>query len=252
MNTDQQKNSPMAFAELFRDDLLRALSTHCKSVWKAGAMPADHIAEAMSDPFHAIFSFEGSLNGDLHLKLAANDAHVLASALLGQVSKVMGDAQRDALTEFLDAALPGFCESAAASHGIFTASLTVTSSPSPDALEAHTFMLADAHGVEVRLQLLLASDLAASLAKQVLARQVEPRRPIAAVEVPVTPMPYQPVPTEPVNLDLVLDVELNVTLRFGQRKLTLREVLELTSGAVIELDRQVEEPVELLLDAKRS
>lgn len=52
------------------------------------------------------------------------------------------------------------------------------------------------------------------------------------------------------NLDLVLDVELDVTLRFGQRLLTLREVLDLTSGSVIELDRQVEEPVELLLEGK--
>lgn len=52
------------------------------------------------------------------------------------------------------------------------------------------------------------------------------------------------------NLDLVLDVELNVTLRFGQRLMSLREVLDLTSGSVIELDRQVDEPVELLLDGK--
>jgi flagellar motor switch protein FliN/FliY len=52
------------------------------------------------------------------------------------------------------------------------------------------------------------------------------------------------------NLQLVMDVELNVTLRFGQRQLALREVLELTSGSVIELDRQVEEPVELLLEGK--
>ncbi|QMV17513.1 flagellar motor switch protein FliN [Granulicella sp. 5B5] len=52
------------------------------------------------------------------------------------------------------------------------------------------------------------------------------------------------------NLDLILDVELRVTMRFGQRLMTLREVLDLTSGAVIELDRQVEEPVELLLDGK--
>ncbi len=55
---------------------------------------------------------------------------------------------------------------------------------------------------------------------------------------------------ESMNLDLVMDVELNVTLRFGQRQLTLREVLELTTGSVVELDRQIEEPVELLLDGK--
>jgi flagellar motor switch protein FliN/FliY len=53
---------------------------------------------------------------------------------------------------------------------------------------------------------------------------------------------------DPVNLDLVMDVELSVTLRFGQRQLTLREVMDLTSGSVVELDRQVEEPVELLLN----
>jgi flagellar motor switch protein FliN len=54
----------------------------------------------------------------------------------------------------------------------------------------------------------------------------------------------------PANLKLVMDVELNVSLRFGQRQLPLREVLELSSGSVIELDRMVDEPVELLLDGK--
>jgi len=52
------------------------------------------------------------------------------------------------------------------------------------------------------------------------------------------------------NLDIVMDVELNVTLRFGQRQLALREVLELNSGSVVELDRQVDEPVELVLDGR--
>jgi flagellar motor switch protein FliN/FliY len=57
-------------------------------------------------------------------------------------------------------------------------------------------------------------------------------------------------PAHPANLKLVMDVELSVTLRFGRRQLPLREVLELGSGSVIELDRMVDEPVELLLDGK--
>ena len=52
------------------------------------------------------------------------------------------------------------------------------------------------------------------------------------------------------NLNLILNVELDVTMRFGQRLMSLREVLDLTSGAVVELDRQVDDPVELLLDGK--
>lgn len=45
----------------------------------------------------------------------------------------------------------------------------------------------------------------------------------------------------------VLDVPLTVTLRFGQRQLTLRELLELNTGSLVELDQQVEEPVQLML-----
>jgi len=52
------------------------------------------------------------------------------------------------------------------------------------------------------------------------------------------------------NLDLLLDVPLSVTLRFGQRRMPLREVLQLSSGAVIELDRQAEDAVDLLLDER--
>jgi flagellar motor switch protein FliN len=56
--------------------------------------------------------------------------------------------------------------------------------------------------------------------------------------------PYEP------NLDLLLGVNLNLTLRFGQRVLPMREILELNAGAIIELDREVEEPAELLLGDK--
>jgi flagellar motor switch protein FliN/FliY len=52
------------------------------------------------------------------------------------------------------------------------------------------------------------------------------------------------------NLDLLMDVELGVTLRFGSRNMLLRDILELGAGAVVELDRRVEEPVELLLDGR--
>jgi flagellar motor switch protein FliN len=52
------------------------------------------------------------------------------------------------------------------------------------------------------------------------------------------------------NLDLLRDVELEVTLRFGERIMLLRDILELDEGSVVELDRQVEEPVDLLLDGK--
>ena len=52
------------------------------------------------------------------------------------------------------------------------------------------------------------------------------------------------------NIDLLLAVHLNLTLRFGQRALPLREILDLNAGAIIELDQEVEEPADLLLGDK--
>ncbi|HEY3768460.1 MAG TPA: flagellar motor switch protein FliN [Candidatus Angelobacter sp.] len=49
------------------------------------------------------------------------------------------------------------------------------------------------------------------------------------------------------NLDLLLDVELQVSIRFGRRQMLLRDVLDLSSGAMVELDRRVRDPIELLL-----
>ena len=44
-----------------------------------------------------------------------------------------------------------------------------------------------------------------------------------------------------------MDAELDVTLRFGKKSMLLREIMELDAGAVVELDRRVQEPVDLLL-----
>jgi flagellar motor switch protein FliN/FliY len=57
-------------------------------------------------------------------------------------------------------------------------------------------------------------------------------------------------PAGPANLDLLWGVHLGVVLRFGRRHMSLREILDFCAGTVIELDQQVEEPVDLLLDGR--
>lgn len=52
------------------------------------------------------------------------------------------------------------------------------------------------------------------------------------------------------TLDLLMDVRLALSMRFGSRRLLLREVLDLSPGAVVELDRRIQEPVDLLLDGR--
>jgi flagellar motor switch protein FliN/FliY len=52
------------------------------------------------------------------------------------------------------------------------------------------------------------------------------------------------------KLGMLMDVELEATLRFGGRRMLLKDILDLCAGSVVELNQQVQEPVELLLDGK--
>ena len=52
------------------------------------------------------------------------------------------------------------------------------------------------------------------------------------------------------NVDLLMDVELEVTLCFGESQMQLQDIIALNSGSVVELDRQIDEPVELLVCGK--
>ena len=49
------------------------------------------------------------------------------------------------------------------------------------------------------------------------------------------------------NVSWLCDIELDATLQFGSREMPLREVLELGPGDVVELDRHVSEPVDLVV-----
>ena len=48
--------------------------------------------------------------------------------------------------------------------------------------------------------------------------------------------------------DLLLDVELPVSVSFGRASLQIKDALKLTTGSVVELDRAVNEPVDVLVN----
>lgn len=52
------------------------------------------------------------------------------------------------------------------------------------------------------------------------------------------------------NLDMLLDIPLTVTVELGRTKQTVEEILELTSGSIIELDKLAGEPVDVLVNSK--
>lgn len=52
------------------------------------------------------------------------------------------------------------------------------------------------------------------------------------------------------NLDLILDVPLDLSVVLGRSKRTIKEILSLSTGSVVELDKLTEEPLEILLNGK--
>lgn len=51
-------------------------------------------------------------------------------------------------------------------------------------------------------------------------------------------------------MDLLLDVELPVSISFGKTCLPLRDVLKLTTGSIVELNRTASDPVDVLVNQR--
>jgi flagellar motor switch protein FliN len=52
------------------------------------------------------------------------------------------------------------------------------------------------------------------------------------------------------KLDIIMDVELPIVVRLGEAELTLEEVIALRAGSIIELNKQVDDPAELMVNNK--
>ncbi len=50
------------------------------------------------------------------------------------------------------------------------------------------------------------------------------------------------------SMDLLLDVELPVIVSFGRAQLMLKDVIKLTTGSIVELNRALSEPVEVIVN----
>jgi flagellar motor switch protein FliN/FliY len=187
-------------------------------------------------------SLSGGLQGNVSLQFGAGDALRLAQKFLAEStdpSAEMNQDRRDALLELLRQ-VAGL--TATTLKGLFSETTLDVSPAEP----------ASGQGVDVALLASEASASALSLSLRLspeLLASVSSTKPAASTPIAASQETGADVAHEP-NFDLLLGVSLNLTLRFGQRVLPLREILDLTSGSVIELDREVQEPADLLLGDK--
>lgn len=75
-------------------------------------------------------------------------------------------------------------------------------------------------------------------------------QPQARVDTPAAGHARAAAPEVPRNLDLILDLELPLTVRFGQTDVSLHTLVRLGPGSVVDLGRSPDDPVDLLVHGK--
>ena len=78
-------------------------------------------------------------------------------------------------------------------------------------------------------------------------------QPHVATGMPISPVQFAPLSVEPVqvndaNIGLILDVPLKVTVELGRTRKSIKEILELTNGSIVELDKLAGEPVDIQIN----
>lgn len=228
------------FFEAWSRALARALSEAGLASPKIELLDAkaatDAVARAGEKKFRVAFNGGGRLSGTMALLTSQPEALQFGQVQLAEPADRSGefnDAHRHAAAELIRKAA-GYLAAASETDAKGKSELAPAETPGADseAIRGGLHISADKFA-EVSIALALSADFAESLKTN-------------AAEGGDTAVP-EIAPGPASNLDLLFDVQLEATIRFGERQLLLREVLALSPGAVIELDRQIHEPAELLV-----
>jgi flagellar motor switch protein FliN/FliY len=204
----------------------------------------------------AVVTSSGGVRGEMSLRLAA--ATVLRLAQIFMSEPATPEAQptsdhRDAVIELLRQVAGIVATSAKARWGEIQL-LVEAGTAAPSWPSAGTFLLqaGEEAAVGMALELVLSAALVAELrAEKAEAAKLEPAKPEPVkTSADAVPGAASDSGSGSATLDMLMDVQLAMTMRFGSRRMLLREVLDLNPGSVIELDRRVQEPVDLLLDGR--
>lgn len=221
------------FFDCFCNAFMQVLSQCSGAPWSGSAIDAD----GSQSPIQIKAMASGSLSGEFAFVLTHETGILLAQVLMmsEQPAASYGEEEKEAAVELLRQVC-GLCATSLGSDiGQLTLSVTGEGSPSWTASDQKIIRLALADRT-INISLALSPELVASASPRPVESQTD--RPTLEGALAAK------------NLDLLMNVRLGVRLRFGSRKMKLREVLDFHAGTIVELDRQVQEPVDLLVDSK--
>lgn len=243
------------FGGAFFEAAGRALTTALNrplnvQVHEAVSMALHELLADMDPPrVFAEVSYQRGMSGTHWIIVSRRNALTLAGEVSPDVVDLEGrhaEAIRDTVNQLLHAAAPPLMPLFARS--VTYAPVTVHVVGRDEALpgdlqpEDRVWVIraqATGDGLPIDLALTLDEGLAREIAALGAGEAAEPA-PVAA-ERAVAPEP-------PSKIDMILDVSLPITVELGRARMQIQEILKLTPGAVITLDRSAGDPVELLIN----
>lgn len=235
--------APYKFLETFRQAFADTTSRVLASEWKFAIDATDDGAAPPATPTLCFqLSFSGGLQGDLAILLRGTDALLVAQKLLSEPADASAKPNQNhkaAVETFLQQVVELAATRLKNNFGDIKFAFSSVAAPPKNGIPS-ALLASESSTAAFPLKLWLSSELFANLSAVPSAAQAQTgviqKENMATANGP--------------NFDLLLDVNLNLTLRFGQCIMSLREILDMNSGSVIELDREVNEPADLLIGDK--
>jgi flagellar motor switch protein FliN len=201
-----------------------------------------------SDVWYAVVG-GGAIHGEMSLHLTADSATRLAQKFLGEpepapdavAAATIAPENKEALEEFLRQ-IAGLAATALASQvgGEVQLHLSASGAPTWSSDAVVCLGTRDEAGNSIALEIQISPALAAELQQRSHAASAPSQAPGSTASTATPASGY----------DRLMDVGLDVKLRFGTRRMLLRDVLALSAGVVIELENTLQSPVDLLLDGR--
>jgi flagellar motor switch protein FliN/FliY len=182
----------------------------------------------------------GALTGTITLALSEADAIALARRLMGMDEDPAADAVVDTLSEVVGQAVGGLGQQPVAGGARIRVEGAAQKSAALPGDAPAVFDVAMDDGTSLRFGCWIA--LEEGEAKAAVVADAAPTSPAGRASAP-------PAPAHD-NLDVILDIELPLTVRFGRAEMTLQALTQVGPGSVIDLDRSPDEPVEVLINEK--
>ena len=214
--------------------LLQALCTQLASGLAAllgGSSSVTAGAEPLSEGWHARLGLSGRGSGQMWIGLATADANAITKRILGNETDPAEGTIRDTLRELIGQAATAVTLDAVGT-GLEIAVEAVepsfagipTSRPS-----SWSSQVGDSTIVFTVWSALTIDEVARTPAK---------------------PAPPRPLSTGSDTLDVILDIDLPMSVRFGRTELALGALTRLGPGSIIDLGRSPDEPVEVLVSGR--